>query len=149
MNSQENKQVIKQCYQLFQNKDIKGLLAMCADEIEWVGTESEYIPFSGTYRGKDEVAHFFSMMDQAQEVIQFEPRSFIAENDYVVAIGQATWLVKSTGQKYENPWVHVFTVRGGKVARFQSYNDTAAAEAAFRPLQPSSSQKTTSTRQRH
>ena len=141
MNSQENKQLVMQGYQMFKNKDIKGLLALYADDIEWIGTESEYIPFSGSYHGKSQVAQFFTKMDQAQEAIQFEPQAFIAEEDKVVVTGQSIWLVKSTGLKYENPWVHVFTIRDGKVARFQQYNHTAAAEAAFRPTQISSKQK--------
>lgn len=141
MNSQENKQLVMQGYQMFKNKDIKGLLALYADDIEWIGTESEYIPFSGSYHGKGQVAQFFTKMDQAQEAIQFEPQAFIAEDDKVVVTGQSIWLVKSTGLKYENPWVHVFTIRDGKVARFQQYNHTAAAEAAFRSTQTSSKQK--------
>ena len=141
MNSQENKQLIMHGYQLFKNKDIEGLLALYAEDIEWIGTESENIPFSGIYRGKDQVAQFFMKLDQAQEAIQFEPQAFIAEDDKVVVTGQAIWLAKATGQKYMTPWVHVFTIRDGKVARFQHYNDTAAAEAAFRPSQPSMQQQ--------
>ena len=141
MSSQENKQLVKQAYQLFKNKDIKGLVALDTDDIELIGTESEYIPFSGTYRGKSQVEQFFAKMDQAQEVIKFEPQVFIAEDDKVVVTGQSIALVKSTGQRYEDPWVHVFTVRGGKVARFQHYHDSAAAEAAFKPSQASLQQE--------
>jgi uncharacterized protein len=140
MNNQENKQLVMQAYQMFKNKDIQGLLALNADDIEWIGNESEYLPFAGTYRGKDQVAKFFNHLDQAQEVIQFEPQIFVAEDDKVVVTGQSIWLVKSTGQRYGNPWVHVFTIRDGKIARFQQYNHTAAAEAAFRPSQTSPQQ---------
>ena len=140
MNSQDNKQLVMQGYQLFKNKDIQGLLALYADDIEWIGAESEHIPFSGNYHGKERVAQFFSEMGQAQEAIQFEPLAFIAEDDKVVVTGEAIWLVKASGQKYATPWVHVFTIRDGKVARFQHYENTAAAELAFRPS-PASSQR--------
>lgn len=143
MNSQENKQLVMRGYQLFKDNDITGLLELYTDDIEWKGAESDYIPFFGTYKGKNQVAQFFTKMDQAQEAIQFEPQIFIAENDKVVVTGQSIWLVKSTGQRYENPWVHIFTIRDGKVARFQQYNDTAAAEAAYRPTQTSTQQKKT------
>jgi ketosteroid isomerase-like protein len=141
MSSQENKQLVMQGYQLFKNKDIEGLLALYADDIEWVEPESEHIPFAGNYRGKAEVARFFTELDQAQEAVRFEPEAFIAEDDKVVVTGHAIWSVKATGQKYESPWVHVFTVRDGKVARFQTYSDTAAAEAAFMPAKTSSQQQ--------
>ncbi|PUA16929.1 nuclear transport factor 2 family protein [Glaciimonas sp. PCH181] len=141
MSSQENKQLVMQGYQMFKNKDIKGLLTLYTDDIEWIGTESEYIPFLGTYKGKKQVEQFFMTMEQAQEAIQFEPQVFIAEDDKVVVTGQAIWLVKATGQRYENPWVHVFTIRDKKIARFQQYNNTAAAEAAYKPSQTSSRQQ--------
>lgn len=138
MNSQENKLVVKEGYQKFKNKDIAGILELFADDIEWEGARSEYIPFSGVYRGKQQAAQYFALMDQAQESQSFEPQEFIAEGDKVVVMGQSKWTVKATGQTYENPWVHIFTLREGKVVKFQQYNDTAAAQEAFRPyVQPS------------
>lgn len=133
MNSQENKQLIMQGYQLFNDKNIAGLMEMFADDIEWVAESSEVLPFSGTYRGREEVAQFFQKLDNAQEPLRFEPQEFIAEGDKVVVLGQSTWRVKATGQTYDNPFAHVFTVKDGKTVRFQEYNDTAAAEAAYRP----------------
>lgn len=140
MSSQDNKQLAMQGYQKFQNRDIQGLLELLADDIEWVGVENEEIPFAGVYRGKDEVARYFAQLEEAQEAQQFEPREFIAEGDKVVVMGDSRWTVKSTGQTYDNPWVHVFTMRDGKVARFQQYNDTAAAAKAFRSGQAATQQ---------
>jgi ketosteroid isomerase-like protein len=133
MSTQENKQLVIQGYQKFQNQDIKGVLEMCADDIEWEGARSEDIPFSGTFHGKQETAQYFSLMDQVQEIEQFEPQEFIAEGDKVVVLGQSKWKVKATGETYDNPWVHIFTVQNGKLTRFQQYNDSAAALEAFRP----------------
>lgn len=133
MDSQQNKQLVLQGYQLFQAGDINGLIQLFADDIEWIGLPTEFIPFSGNYHGKQEVAQFFSELDQAQEAEQFEPQEFIAENDKVVVLGQARWSVRATGQTYDSPWVHIFTIRDGKIARFQQFNDTAASRAAFMP----------------
>lgn len=134
MSSQDNKQLVMQGYQKFQNKDIAGLLELFTDDIEWIGAKAEELPFAGEYHGKNEVSQYFAQLDQAQEAQQFEPQQFIAEGDNVVVTGQARWTVKSTGQTYDNPWVHVFTIRDGKVARFQQYNDSAAAVKAFQPM---------------
>jgi ketosteroid isomerase-like protein len=43
--------------------------------------------------------------------------------------------VKTTGLTYDSPWAHVFTLRDGKIARFEGYEHTAAAETAYRPAQ--------------
>jgi ketosteroid isomerase-like protein len=134
MDAQQNKQLAMQAYQMFNDKNIKGLLDMYQDDVEWIGADNEHIPMAGNYHGKAGVAQFFAKLDEMLEAISFEPKKFIAEGDTVVAIGDSRWRVKSTGQSYDNPWVHVMTIRDGKVARFQQYNDTAAAEAAFRPI---------------
>jgi uncharacterized protein len=150
MSSQTNKQLVMQAYQLFKDNDIQGMLALYADEIEWQGVESELIPFAGVYRGREQVSRFFSELAQAQDVMMFEPQTFIAEDDKVAVTGQSSWRVKSTGQTYDNPWAHVFTIRDGKVVSFQQYNDTAAAEAAYRPAPTASQQaETAETALRH
>jgi ketosteroid isomerase-like protein len=149
MNSQEIKQLVMEGYQRYQNKDIAGIVESCTDDVEWEGARSEAIPFSGIYHGKQQTAQYFRLLDQAVEALQFEPQEFIAEGDKVVVRGQSKWAVKSNGQTYENPWVHIFTVRDGKVARFQQFNDSAAAVEAFRPYQQTLQQTGATTSVRH
>jgi ketosteroid isomerase-like protein len=146
MDTKQTKQLVMQAYQMYQDKNIKGLLALFQDDIEWIGTESDYIPFAGNYHGKDQVAQFFSKLEQAQDVIRFEPQTYIAEGDKVAVTGIASWNVKATGQTYDDPWAHVFTIRDGKISRFQHYDHTAAAEAAYRPTQAAGISQDTSLR---
>ena len=136
MNAQDNKQMVMESYQLFLNGDIPSLLARCRDDAEWVERDSDCIPFAGTYHGKAEIAEFFTRLADGAEVLSFVIRDFIAEGDKVVVVGDASWLAKPTGRSFDSPWVHVLTVRDGKIARFEAYNDTAPAERAFRPDQP-------------
>ena len=136
MNAQENKQVVMEGYQMFQHGDIPHLLERYHDDAQWFEPDAEYVPFAGKHLGKPEIARFFQMLDENAQALRFEPREFIAEGDKVVVTGDATWLCKLTGRSYDSPWVHVFTMRDGKVSRFESHHDTAAAERAFRPDQP-------------
>ena len=132
MDSNQNKQLVMQAYSLYSQGDIKGVLALCADDVCWVSADIEQVPFSGKYNGHYEVGEFFSSLAGTMDTIHFTPRDFIAEGDKVVVTGDARWHVKSTGAEFGSDWVHVFTVRDGKVVRFEQYTDTAAAEAAFR-----------------
>jgi len=136
MNARDNKQLVMECYQLFLKGDIRSLLDRCQDDADWVERDSDCIPFAGTYHGKGEIAEFFSKLAEGAEALSFAPREFIAEGDKVVVVGEASWLAKPTGRSFDSPWVHVLTVRDGKIARFEAYNDTAPAERAFRPDQP-------------
>jgi ketosteroid isomerase-like protein len=136
MNAQENKRLVMEGYQMFQRGDIQQLLESYHDDALWIEPEVEHVPFSGLHKGKAEIAQFFQQLDNAAQALRFEPKEFIAEGDKVVVIGEASWLVRQTGRTYDSPWVHVFTLRDGKIARFQDYHDTAAGERAYRPAQP-------------
>jgi len=131
MSTQENKQLVIDGYRQYQNGDIQNLLNLYHEDAEWIAPESELVPFSGNFHGKSGIAQFFAKLDAAVQNIRFEPKQFIAEGDKVVVIGEASWLAKPTGRKYDSPWVHVFSLRDGKVARFEAFHDTAASERAF------------------
>jgi ketosteroid isomerase-like protein len=136
MNAQENKQLVMQGYRLFQSGDIPSLLELYHNDAEWSSPESDYLPFSGKFHGKSGIAEFFAKLGASAQPMRFEPVHLIAEGEQVVATGVATWLAKPTGRSYDTNWVHVFTLRDGKVARFEVFYDTAAAERAFHPDQP-------------
>lgn len=136
MDAQENKRLVMEGYQMYQKGDIPHLLERYHDDAVWIEPEVEHVPFAGQFHGKAEIARFFKSLDDAAQALRFEPKEFIAEGDKVVVTGEATWLVRQTGRTYDSPWVHVFTVRDGKVARFQDFHDTAAGERAYRPDQP-------------
>jgi ketosteroid isomerase-like protein len=136
MNAQDNKKLVIEGYRLFQAGDIRALLDRYHDNAEWVGPESEHLPYAGSYHGKQGIAQFFANLDSTAQALQFEPQQFIAEGDKVVVTGISTWLAKSTGRTYDSPWVHVFTIRDNKVAHFHAYWDTAPAERALSPSLP-------------
>jgi ketosteroid isomerase-like protein len=132
MSERENTELIHQAYQHFKGGDIQGLLGLLSEDVEWKLFEIEGVPFSGTRRGIERVGEFFSRVFDTEEPLHFEPRELVAQGDKVVALGDYAWRVKFTGRDYESDFVHVFTVRDGKVARFQEFMDTAAVSAAYR-----------------
>jgi uncharacterized protein len=133
MNAAESKSLIAEGYRLFQSGDIQHLLDLYHGDAEWIGPESDLVPFAGRFHGKQGIAQFFEKLTSSVQARRFQPLQMIAEGDKVVVTGEANWMVKTTGRSYDSAWVHVFTLRDGKVARFESYSDTAAAERAFHP----------------
>ncbi len=132
MNEQENTKLAQQVYENFKTGDIKALLKLLSEDIEWQLPEIENVPFGGKRRGHEEMGEFFASLVDTQEVQHFDPREFIAQGDKVVALGHYAWRVKSTGRAFGGDFAHVFTVRDGKVIRFHEYMDTAAVAAAHR-----------------
>ena len=132
MSEQENVQLIQRTYENYKAGDLEGVLRAFAESVEWIQPQVEGISFSGTRRGRDQVAEFFATMSAAQESIQFEPQEYIAQGDRVVALGHYRWHAKATGRDWESDWAHVYTIRDGQVIRFQEYTDTAKVIAAHR-----------------
>ena len=133
MNIQENKRFVMEAYEQFKKGDIAGLLERYHDDAEWVGPDSDIVPFSGCYHGKAGIAQFFQKLGATSQATRFDVKDCIAEGDKVVVIGEASWLVKATGRSYEVPWTHVLTLRDGKVAKFETIYDNTTAEIAFSP----------------
>jgi ketosteroid isomerase-like protein len=132
MSERDNTELVQHAYQHFKDGDIQGLMGLLTEDVEWKLFEIEGVPFSGTRRGVERVGEFFSQVFDTEEPLRFEPRELVAQGDKVVALGDYAWRVKSTGREYESDFVHVFTVRDGKVARFQEFMDTAVVSSAYR-----------------
>jgi ketosteroid isomerase-like protein len=131
MAESENVQVARQGYENFRSGSISSLLDQMAEDVVWQLPDIEGVPLGGTRTGRAGVADFFSTLARDQEVIEFEPREFIAQDDKVVSLGHYKWRVRETGREFESDFVHVFTVRDGKIAAFREHFDTAAYQAAY------------------
>jgi uncharacterized protein len=133
MSERQNTQVVQDAYAAFGRGDIATLLSSLTDDIQWqpvIGTGS-HVPFAGERRGKSEVAEFFRQVAANEDFQQFEPREFVAQGEKVVAIGHYRAVTKPTGKSFESDFVMVFTLRDGKIARFQEFTDSAGINAAF------------------
>jgi ketosteroid isomerase-like protein len=131
MSESTNIQIVQDAYQKFGTGDIQGLLTLVADDIKWKVPEIENAPFAGSREGKQRVAEFFTELSQAEDMTRFEPLEFIAQNDRVVVLGESAATVHDTGRSYETDWVHVFSLRDGKITEFTEFFDNAAATRAF------------------
>ena len=132
MLEQENTQRVMDAYAAFGRGDIPAVLAILADDIEWVVPGPSDVPTAGTYKGKQAVGAWFGAIHENLEFQVFEPREFIAQGDRVVSLAYVEATTRRNGGKIVNHEAHVWTFRDGKVARFQLYEDTAAIAAAYR-----------------
>lgn len=131
MSEQTNVQLIKQCYDAFLSGDAQLLLKYMAKDIDWQLPEVEGIAFSGRRHGRDAVAQFFQTVGQLQELREFRPKEFTAQDDRVVATGHYEWTVKATRAEFGADWCHVFRVLNGEIVEFSEYTDTLRAALAY------------------
>jgi ketosteroid isomerase-like protein len=131
MSEQENTAIAQQAYNNFKTGDIQALLNLMSDNITWELPEIENVPIAGRRNGRDAVGEFFAMVARDQDVIEFEPREFVAQRDKVVVLGDYKWQVKDTNHEFASDFVHIFTVRDGKIVAFREHFDTAVVAAAY------------------
>jgi ketosteroid isomerase-like protein len=56
----------------------------------------------------------------------FEPREFIEAGEHVTVLGRESSTALDTGKPFESDWVHIFTIKAGKVTRWRGFFNTAA-----------------------
>ncbi len=135
MNEQENTKLVQKTYELFKSGDIETLLEMYSDDVSWETPKVENAPFGGKISGRENVAGFFTRLDEAEECLTFEPTEFIAQDNKVVVLGHFAWRIKATNKEYASHFAHVVTVADGKVTGFYEFFDNAAAARAYTAAQ--------------
>jgi ketosteroid isomerase-like protein len=130
--SENNLDVVRRGYEAFGRGDLNGLLAELDPQVQWVTPGPTELATSGRRTGVQEVAEFFKVLNDVFDIQRFEAREFIEQGNRVIVLGDETTRVRASGKVLELDWVHVFTVRNGKVVTFQDFFDTAAVVAALR-----------------
>lgn len=130
MQEKSNKQLVRGAYRNFKAGDIPSFLNLLAEDVRWEMPEIEGVPFARVWSGRAQVGEFFSRLVETQEVAEFEPEEFTAEEDTVVVLGRFTMHVKATGRESRSAWAHVWKIDQGVVRLVREYVDTLAVSRA-------------------
>ena len=104
--------------------DVPGVLDALHPDLHW--TEAEGFPYySGTWRSPQEVVDKL-LVPLMRDWNGFSAIAddFIEDGDRVVSIGAYAGVAKATGKTMRAPFVHVWRVRDGKLARFDMHTAT-------------------------
>ncbi|HEV8552461.1 MAG TPA: nuclear transport factor 2 family protein [Casimicrobiaceae bacterium] len=118
--------VVQQAYEAFGRRDVPAILELVADEVDWEFVGSAGLPYAGRRRNRNEVRDFFAAIPRTDDIHAFEPREFIEAGEHVTVLGWERATALDTGKQFEGEWVHVFTVKSGKVTRWRGFFNTAA-----------------------
>lgn len=119
-------------YAAFGKGDVAAIVAGLTPDVDWetVGRSSDF-PTLGPRKGSAAVTEFFRLVAENEDFSDFTPREFYAADDKVFVLGSYKLKVRKTGTPIASEWVHVFTLKNGKVARFREHTDTAQFATAF------------------
>lgn len=125
-------QVVQQLYAALGKGDIPTVMSLLAEDVLWeMPHPREQVPFGGIWKGIEEVKQFFMTTHDCAQFKQVQLQEYIAQGDKVVVIGHNKVMAKPTGKEYENDFVAVWTVQGGKIKEMRDFMDTVQAIEAF------------------
>ncbi|MFL5907756.1 MAG: nuclear transport factor 2 family protein [Solirubrobacterales bacterium] len=128
--SEENVEIVRRMFQAFRNRDWTAAREpVDPEEIEMDVTRSPIEGLSGVYRGREEVAYFWSQWLEAWGEQEIEEEELIDAGDQVV-----TWTAshkfrgRGSGVTVDfPPYAWLVTLRDGKVVRGTLYMDKGEA----------------------
>jgi len=130
--SNANIKTVQEAYAVFGQGNIPGVLDMMTPDVTiGIVGRSQDAPFFGMHSGKAGAAEFFKQLDAAHAISKFEPQRFLAAEEKVFVWGRYTWTMRKSGVSDDTEWLHVLTVRDGKIAGWSGHNDTAMLAAAY------------------
>lgn len=132
MSENGNQMVVRELFECFGRGDVPGILRLLDEDVDWHIKGPEGVPYFGPRRGHEGALDFFGKLGTSVEMESFAPETFLAGGDHVVVIGGERGRVRATGKSFDNDWAMVFTLRGGKIVKFRSHEDTAAVAEAFK-----------------
>ena len=122
--------IAKLGYDAFASGDMEAWKGTQADDVVW--TIQVGLPYAGTYTGADAVIEgVFAPIGEMWPNFKVEPIHYYESGDTVFVH------IKMTAEGLDTESIHMVTIKNGKYASFQPFEDSAAMMKAAKQLEPS------------
>jgi ketosteroid isomerase-like protein len=122
--------VVRRQYLASAAGDLNALRATLAPDVEW--TEMAGFPLAGTYRTPEGVtANVMERLAADWTDWTAHDDTYVVDGEHVVVLARYTAANKATGKPIDVRVAHHFTVRGGRIVRFEQFVDTAKVRDAM------------------
>lgn len=128
-----NAELLSNLYNAFASGDIPTVLGSMDPEIRWHQAEGHpYMASGEAWVGPDAVLNnLFVKLGEDWDEFAVAPSTFHDAGDVVAVEGRYTGTHSTTGKSMDAQFCHIWTLRHGKITKFQQYTDTAQLQAAF------------------
>lgn len=124
--SEQNVSVARGMYEGFGSGDIDAVIAALDTNIEWLEAENFIYADGNPYIGKNAVLEgVFMRIVGDWDDFTVSPKEILDAGETVIGHGYYSGIYKKNQKPVRAQFAHLFTVRDGKVVRFQQYTDTA------------------------
>jgi ketosteroid isomerase-like protein len=127
--SQENVEIVRRSFTAFAGRDTALFLELLDPDVVWIPLMASLE--GRVYRGLDGVRQWFEGVLTDWEFFEAYPEDFRDLGDRVLVFGHWRARGRASGVELERAATWLFDVKGGKIARLQTYSDRVEAlEAA-------------------
>lgn len=124
--SKENVETVRRAYDANANRDVAAAISALAPNAEWHQAENFIYADRSPYVGpKAMLEGLFARFDAEWENFTTVANELLDAGDRVIALGYYSGTYKKTGRAVHAQFAHVWTLRDGKVVKFEQYTDTA------------------------
>jgi ketosteroid isomerase-like protein len=123
--SQENMEIVRLALDAFNRRDGAGLDALLAADAEIVPVRAAIEDV--VYRGPDAGSQYCTAVEDRWENLTWEMEDIRDRGDSVLALGHIHGRGRDSGVDIDAQGGWVATVCGGRITRFQTFSDRAAA----------------------
>jgi len=123
-----NLEIVQSIYAAYGRRDFAAFFALLDADVEV--RQTRRLPWGGEYRGHDQVRGMFKKVAELTET-QPVPEEYFESGETVVAIGRLQGRARVTGNPIDLRIVHAWTLRDGKVVRYEPFMDAPAMLAAL------------------
>jgi ketosteroid isomerase-like protein len=131
-NNSQEAEVVNIMFQAFGTGNIEALKLTLSDSTVWNYNGSEFIPYSGTYKGKEDVIRFNGNIVSSVDILDFKGEQIIADGKTVVVPGSEKQKIKKNGEILEQKWLQFDTVENSLISKMEEFANTAYSEKLFK-----------------
>ena len=124
--SQENVELVRLVYELFDRRDIERVLGLTTDDFE-LRLPGIYPEGPETFRGHDGLRRWVAMVQDIWGEWRFDVERLIAADEQVVALVRIVAEGGASGVPVDREVAHVWSVRDGQTSTASVYLDRAEA----------------------
>ena len=124
-----NIEVVTGSYEALNQGDVEGAINALAESAEW--HESEALPETGVYRGREAIRDFLTEFLASWESFHQKIEETRAAGDRVAVLIHLTARGRESSAEVDARYAHVWQLRDGLGVRVDAYYDRAEALAAL------------------
>ena len=125
------KDVIVASYEALNDRDIDAAMDALAEDAEW--HESEVLPDTGVYRGREAIRSFLTDFLASWERFNQTVEEVRREGDRVLVLIHLEATGRGSAADVDARYAHLWTVSGGKGVRVDAFYDRDEALEALNP----------------